>query len=740
MKKLPIFLLALLTLFPAWLSAQEPAARWATDLDGRKINWMKMAPNGEVLLVGDEKMVVYGISVATGETLWENKGIRPVLGKLGLDKTIKETFDENPDQFYENHVFFDLEAENPAVQDVAALMEAGTNTMTLINIKTGKVLNVYPGSEAAPIDIVMPAYFFDEERVLVGANEFGTKLLRLPDGEPIWENEHAFSSEPLFDAKMDIYANNSPVITDGTSATDGRGASQSLGTGSATDLHLTKIDGQTGQTRWQIDQNSKERFGLPMLTFKEDGLLFFRLGRYDNQVESLELVDTQTGDRKWAMDLSKEKAVINYASLAPNDQVFYLILQRNKRIDFLAIDMASGQERWNQEFKLKKEDGLDLVATDFGAAAISRGRVRMFDLATGNEKWEYSYNNKLFGTLINSPSGNLLLLVGNELEAINPESGETVWDAKGGEVKKFYADRVLVDFKGKGSAMIDLKTGDRIWKNKVLLSQIVADVPGIGIVYKETDSKGRSEMNILDPATGEQVWEVSIEEPGAQALTPDRKLIIYSEGRLVKVDPQAGRYDLFCKDVPFEEKETPDRIERVEGGYLVSSSQNLMLVDDQGKLLYHTHYQSVPQSGFKKALAIAGAAAAIAAAAASTADAAVQGANAGAARTSGDYSAASYYQRRSDMSADAAVAWASLAGNAMAMFSKRFKATQSSANYTFMLTKDGGDIKVVKLRKTDGEKERELIFKEREPVYRYDAARQLLYYRTANSEVTCFEF
>ncbi|MGB3616751.1 MAG: hypothetical protein WBA12_01415 [Catalinimonas sp.] len=85
-------------------------------------------------------------------------------------------------------------------------------------------------------------------------------------------------------------------------------------------------------------------------------------------------------------------------------------------------------------------------------------------------------------------------------------------------------------------------------------------------------------------------------------------------------------------------------------------------------------------------------------------------------------------------------AFVALAAEGIELFSRRFKATQSSANYTFMLTKEGKDIKVLKLATTDGSRENELAFRDRRPVYRYDPNREQLYYRTENSVITCYEF
>jgi len=725
-----------------WLSFSATAQNqelWSADLDGKEISWLKMSPNKKVLLVGDKKFMTYGVDANSGKVLWESKGTRPILGKLFTPAAVKDEMKDDLEGYFNRRVFFDEQAEDPKLRDVVALFDATKSKVTLINVNTGKVLNAMPDSE-----VPMPAFFLSEDRVLTGGIGVGTRLVQLPEGKTVWQNNVAISEDPPIDDQLDVYANSTPALATaaapaGRGVKGGKRALAPLAALPHAESAIAKISGKTGETLWQVSQNKKERFANLRLTRKQDKLLFYRLKQYDNQLQSIEAVDTKSGQILWSFDVSKEKASMEFEALSPDGSTYYVVLTKNKRVDFIAIDMATGQERWAQEFKLKKEDNPKLVSTDYGAAIVSLKRIRMFDMQTGNEMWEYKYGSKMVGTLLPANDGSLLLFYDNDIEAIDPINGDGLWDSKGGTLRKLYDDRMLVDFKSNGSAMIRLKDGERLWKNKIAISRIVADVDGIGIVYKEDTKKGQ-EMNILNPETGNPVWAQPIKDPGAQILTEDRKMIIYSENTLVKVDPDAGKYDIFARDIEFEEKEKPSRIERRPNGYLLSSNQNLMMLDFEGNVLWHKHLESVPQSAFKKALAIAGAAAAIAASAAATSQAAADSYTAGYARGYGDYSAARYYQNRADAAMDVAVGFASLAGDAIAMFKKRFSATQSTNKFTFMLTKEGKDIKIVKLNKGNGERENELIFKEREPVYQYDSDREQLYYRTDKSVLTCFKF
>jgi outer membrane protein assembly factor BamB len=451
------------------------------------------------------------------------------------------------------------------------------------------------------------------------------------------------------------------------------------------------------------------------------------------------MLDANSGEMLWQFDVSGDKANIEYSSVSPDGNTLYILMRRKKRVDFFALNLQNGERLWLQEFKLKKEDDASLVATNYGAAVVSVKRVRMFNLATGEEMWEHKYKGDYPGYFMESKGGELLLFSDGDIESLDPTSGDDIWDAKGGYILKLFDDKMLASYKSKGCVMIDLKTGDRIWKSKVFVQDVIVDAHGIGLVYREIDGDD-IQMNILNLENGEPVWDEPIENPNAEMVTEDGKMLIYSDEQILEFDPSNGQYTAFMSAIEFEHKEEPTKIEPFGDNLLVSSSQNMMMVTKGGEILYQIDYKPAPQSVGKSILGGAMAVTAIAAAAVSAGAAMQQSANAGYARGSGDFIAADRYQSRADGATDMAAGFAGLAMDGINYATKKFKKTKSSANYTFMLTKESGDIKIVKLKKASGEKEKELIFKDREPVYLYDNEREVLYYRTDKSIMGCFKF
>ncbi len=500
---------------------------------------------------------------------------------------------------------------------------------------------------------------------------------------------------------------------------------------------MAKVDPDTGKSLWQISEKG-DLFTDAQLIDNDKKVLFFRL-KDATKAKSIDMVDANSGNILWQYDVSKDKANIEYSSISPDGNTLYILMRRNKRVDFFALNLQNGKRIWLQEFKLKKEDQASLVATNYGAAVVSVKRVRLFDLATGEEKWEHKYSGDFPGFLMETEGGELLLFSDGDIESLNPTTGDDIWDAKGGYLLKLYDDKMLASFKSKGCVMIDLKTGERIWKSKVFVEEIIVDAPGIGLVYRENGKKG-TEMNILNLENGKPIWDESIKNPAGELVTENGTMLIYSDERILEFDPNSGQYTVFMDGIQFEHKEEPNKIIPYGDHLLVSSSQNMMLVTKSGEIIYQIDYKPAPQKLGNSILGGVMMVGALAGAAASTGAAMQESYKAGYARGSGDFIAADRYQDRADGATAMAGAFAGLAMEGLSYATKKFKKTKSSANYTFMLAKENKDIKIVKLSKATGEKEKELIFKDREPVYLYDDKRQMLYYRTDKSTMSCFAF
>jgi hypothetical protein len=71
---------------------------------------------------------------------------------------------------------------------------------------------------------------------------------------------------------------------------------------------------------------------------------------------------------------------------------------------------------------------------------------------------------------------------------------------------------------------------------------------------------------------------------------------------------------------------------------------------------------------------------------------------------------------------------------------KRFNATKEADGFVTMLTKLDDGVGVVKVNKDNGNKENEVIFKEKEPIYEIDELGAILYFKSKKTELSGFKF
>ncbi|MEM6299572.1 MAG: PQQ-binding-like beta-propeller repeat protein, partial [Bacteroidota bacterium] len=452
MKAKSLVFILIFCFYGNFVRAQDiPPTKWVADLDGKKVEWLKLTPNKTVLLAGTDQLRLYGIDANTGDVLWESKATRPVLNKMFMPAAVKDELKSDIEGFFDRRVLFDKQNDDAGLRDVVGVYNAERTQLTILNVKTGKVYNDYPNAMEGQ-KAVMPAFFFDESRLMTGANGFGTTLLSLPSGDPIWKNENPISEEPIIDDQLNIYA-----VGGATNVTSqgsmGRGATAPTTTRTITGLpRLVKINGETGATMWEVEGEKNLLYDNVHITYAQDKILYVVKDAM-GVAKNIEMISAADGKKLWSVDVSKEKAQVEYEDLSRDDKVYYVVLQRERRIDFMAIDLESGTQKWVKEFKLKKEDAPYLMATSYGAAIVSKKRVRMFALESGEEKWEYNYAGDGVAGLTETQKGELLLFTDKDIESIDPSTGDTRWDAKGGAMRVMDQEngRMIVDFKEKGS-------------------------------------------------------------------------------------------------------------------------------------------------------------------------------------------------------------------------------------------------------------------------------------------------
>lgn len=320
----------------------------------------------------------------------------------------------------------------------------------------------------------------------------------------------------------------------------------------------------------------------------------------------------------------------------------------------------------------------------------------------------------------------------SKIMMLSAKDGEDLWDKAPktkGYVQHFYImeDGILfgiqsgginkISFDGKTLFKKPLKTGENI--------HTMAMTPK-GMIYI-TDS----DADIINLSTGESIWSKSIKYKRAAAVASTydakgKRYLISIGEELVAIDENSGDVSTLA-DYKFEEKEAPTSLSTRQGGLLLTSSQNMMMLNYDGSQKFHEYYKSPSRSTFGK---IMGGVLAVASTAASVSMAARAGANK---NSMGDYN---QYGREADR---AATMFASIGSASFDYMSKRFKATSATENAQFILTKLDDGVGLVKINKDTGSKEKEIILKDKKPVYEVDDYGGVLYYQADNSTIQAFD-
>lgn len=326
----------------------------------------------------------------------------------------------------------------------------------------------------------------------------------------------------------------------------------------------------------------------------------------------------------------------------------------------------------------------------------------------------------------------------SEIAFLSAASGEDLWDKAPktkGYVQHFYVqdDGILfgiqqgginkISFDGNTLFKKPLKTGENIL--------VMAESPQ-GLIYITSE-----DANIVDLKTGDQVWNKPLKYKNSVAVastydSAKNRYLIAADDTVYAIDANSGDVSELAK-VKFEEKEAANAMEMRNGNIFMASSQNMMMLGDNGDQKYHGYFKSPGQSGFMKAL---GGVVAVAATGLSMAHAAQAGMNKTGFGSSNDLRNYNDYGKENQRAADM---FASIGDASFTMMSKRFKATAATENAQFILTKLDDGVGLVKVNKDTGKVDKEIVLKDKKPEYQVDDVAGVLYYKANDKTIYAYD-
>ncbi len=323
----------------------------------------------------------------------------------------------------------------------------------------------------------------------------------------------------------------------------------------------------------------------------------------------------------------------------------------------------------------------------------------------------------------------------SEIAFLSAASGEDLWEKAPktkGYVQHFYImeDGILfgiqsgginkISFEGEPLFKKPLKTGENI--------MIMAHTPN-GLIYITSE-----DANIVNLENGEQVWKKPLKYKSAErvASTFDQansRYLISANETIYAIDANSSEISEIA-EVDFEEKESPTNIQVRDGNLFLNSSQNLMLLEENGQKIYHEYYKSPSKSGFMKIAAGITAAASITMSVAYSAKAQMNKIGYG--------NSLRNYNEYGKENLRTAEMFSNIAGASFKVLSQRFKASSATENAQFILTKLEDGVGLVKVNKDTGKVDKEIILKDKKPEYQVDEYGGYLYYKANDKTIYAY--
>ncbi|PHR71394.1 MAG: hypothetical protein COA67_06735 [Lutibacter sp.] len=428
-------------------------------------------------------------------------------------------------------------------------------------------------------------------------------------------------------------------------------------------------------------------------------------------VKNIECYSISTGTVKWSTDIK------NATSIMTNDITKEVYAFRTKGTNTVVykVNATSGSLLWAEGNKLKGAIN-NIKFTDHGLAIVTN------ILGSGKKG--------LVGKIANKAKGSGT----SKVYLLDLNSGADMWEKSPktkGIINHFYIEDDGIIF-GVASGGINKLAfdGTPLWKKPHKTGpsiQVLATVPK-GLLYiSETDT------DILDINTGESVFGKALKYKRSKAVTStydsnrDRFLLSCKDG-VYEIDGNNGEYNLINGDIKFEGKEAPTGIHVRDNGILLSSDQNLQMLNfngDKGWEIYHRPPgKSAVGAIFMGALAIA-----------ATTVAVSESATAGYMKGSGVPSYNSTVRQHETNAANAAA----IGDAAFTEMAKRFKATKATENASFILTKIDGGVGLIKVDKDSGETLDEILVKDKKPMYEIDDVEGILYFKSKGNTINAYK-
>ncbi len=475
------------------------------------------------------------------------------------------------------------------------------------------------------------------------------------------------------------------------------------------------------------------------------------------------LFDYQKADKKWNIPFEKVKD--SHFKVQPvvdgEGNIFYCAGK-----SLFKIGGQTGEIIWQKENKKKYIDLFlhpehhtiyavsGTPSTSFYAAHAEGGAnlasgtagafdIRAYEAGTGAEAWSnpVSYSKRKYSGVVLGQN-DFLLLHTFSANIIDYKTGDKAWSKEkmgtGGDmiVSTFGTPQGLVYMVTDSEGWIYFNhvnnAGEPQWKKRPVVSGNLVHLEQVGDkLFYITDK----ETNFLDLADGTLLWKndkylSAGEVPISVDRSEDGAYVMYIRGMLVRVVPDRMDWEKITSDFAFK-GELPTGVRNLPAGFLLTSNQNAMLINSDGRVVYHKFYEAPEQSfGAKLAWGLAGTAA--------SATSFAYGASSMAYGLSGALHNNDSYEKKARSQATVSAFAGDVAGGLDAMLGQRFGSDAATGDYKLILTTIDKNIGFVKLNVQTGEEEGQIVTNDRTPDFAIDPIGNKVFLKSAADRVACY--
>lgn len=519
------------------------------------------------------------------------------------------------------------------------------------------------------------------------------------------------------------------------------------------------IDIISGKTLFATEENGWKTIAELQIFLPQNKLVVVgNRGNKEKNVLAVGVYDLESGQQDLMTSLDPNVGKVRTGNAIPlsSGQPFltskYILVPTTKKL--MAVDLKSGEISWEANV-----DKITWMSADDKANEIytfeerANGDTRIQKVShDGNVLWDKERKIKgrvtrfeilpeglaVVSDVDNSGKSGIAKLTAGRSESkiafLNASNGEDLWDKAPqtkGFVQHFYIldDGILfgiysgginkVSFDGKPLFKKPLSTGENI--------HTMASTPK-GLIYITDEDAG-----IINLQNGESIWDKPIKYKKARAVSSNfdlqnKRYLISNGEELLAINEETGEIKKLS-DIEFKEKEAPTSISVWKDGYVLTSSQNVVFLDHNGKLRYHSYHKSPGQSTFVK---IATGALAVASLAVVT-SAAYNGG------MYGRYPNSNMLNSYGEQMKRIQEGFGEIATESFKEMNKRFKATAATENAQFILTRLDSGVGLVKVNKATGNVDKEILLKDRKPEYEVDELAGILYYKAKGNQIVAFK-